>query len=137
MFADIVPDKLNTPHIPLRSSLRDGIEILQSMGAKVTEDIGAEHCFKIKTSSFAVAVCAQDNHVASVLYDDPLGRDSAAGKERKIELYLLRYGSLSNWELRMVNDAMRFWVNCRDKAAMVYNRHRDLIRFNLYSEEYA
>ena len=137
MLRDSVPDKLNTPHIPLRSSLRDGLEILQSIEPNVTEDIGSEHCFKIETSSFTVAVCVKDNHIASVLYDDPLGRGSHAGTERKIELYQLRYGSLSNWELRMVNDAVRFWVNCCDKAAMVYHLHMDIIRFNLYQEEYA
>lgn len=84
-----------------------------------------------------MAVCAKNGHVASVWYDDPIGRGSAAGKERKIELYLTRYGSLSNWELRMVNDSIRYWVNGYDKAAMVYSLHRDVIRFNQYYEEYA
>jgi len=137
MHLDFLPDKLDTPHIPLRSSLRDGIEILQSIGPNIIEDIGSEHCFRLETSSFSIAVCAKDGHVASVWYDDPIGRGSAAGKERKIELYLMRYGSLSNWELRMVNDSMRYWVNGYDKAAMVYSLHRDVIRFNLYYEEYA
>ena len=137
MSTDFVPDKLNTPHIPLRSSLRDGIEILQSIGPKVTENIGPEHYFKLETSAFTMAVCAKDNHVASVWYDDPVGRQSDTGKERKIELYLMRYGSLSNWELRMVNDLMRYWVNVRDKAAMVYSLQSDVIRFNQYYEEFA
>ena len=137
MHLDFLPDKLDTPHIPLRSSLRDGIEILQSIGPNIIEDIGSEHCFRLETSSFSIAVCAKDGHVASVWYDVPIGRGSAAGPERKIELYLMRYGSLSNWELRMVNDSMRYWVNGYDKAAMVYSLHRDVIRFNLYYEEYA
>ena len=137
MHLDFLPDKLDTPHIPLRSSLRDGIEILQSIGPNIIEDIGSEHCFRLETSSFSIAVCAKDGHVASVWYDDPIGRGSAAGTERTIELYLVRYGSLSNWELRMVNDSMRYWVNGYDKAAMVYSLHRDVIRFNLYYEEYA
>ena len=137
MPTDSLPDKLNTPHIPLRTNLRDGIEILQSIGPNVTESIGPEHYFKLETSSFTMAVCAKDNHIASVWYDDPIGRESLPGKERKIELYLMRYGSLSNWELRMVNDLMRYWVNVCDKAAMVYNLHNDVIRFNQYYAEYA
>ena len=137
MYPDFLPDKLDTPHIPLRSSLRDGIKILQSIGLNIIEEIGSEHCFRLETSSFSVALCAKDGQVASVWYNDPTGRGSAAGKERKIELYLLRYGSLSNWELQMVNDSMRYWVNSRDKAAMVYSLHRDVIRFNLYHEEFA
>lgn len=137
MHLEFLPDKLNTPHIPLRSSLGDGIEILQSIGPNIIEDIGSEHCFRLETSSFNMAVCAKNGHVASVWYDDPIGRGSAAGKERKIELYLTRYGSLSNWELRMVNDSIRYWVNGYDKAAMVYSLHRDVIRFNQYYEEYA
>lgn len=137
MSPDSLPDKLTTPHIPLRSNLRDGIEILRSIGPNVTENIGAEHSFKIETSSFTMAVCVKDNQVASVWYDDPIGRESISGKERKIELYLMRYGSLPHWELRMVNNLMRYWVNACDKAAMVYSLHSDVIRFNQYDEEYA
>lgn len=137
MSTDFVPDRLSTPHIPLRSSLRDGIEILQSIGPNITENVESEHYFKLETASFTMAVCAKDNHVASVWYDDPIGRESDSGKERKIELYLMRYGALPNWELRMVNNLMRYWVNARDKAAMVYNLHSDVIRFNQYYEEYA
>jgi hypothetical protein len=137
MRSDSAPEKLNTPHIPLRSNLREGIEILQAIGNNVVEEIGSEHCFKVETSSFSVAICAKGDHVASVWYDDPIGRGSAAGKERKIDLYLMRYGSLSNWEPRMVNDSIRYWVNAYDKAAMVYGLHSDVIRFNLYYEEYS
>ena len=137
MHSDSALEKLNTPHIPLRSSLREGIEILQAIGNNVTEEIGAEHCFKVDTSSFSVALYARKDYVASVWYDDPLGRGSAAGKERKIELYLMRYGSLSNWVLRMVNSSMQYWVNSYDKAAMVYSLYNDVIRFNQYYEEYA
>ena len=48
----------------------------------------------------------------------------------------MRYGSLSNWVLRMVNNSMRYWVNSYDKAAMVYNLYNDVIRFNQFYEEY-
>ena len=136
MHSDSALEKLNTPHIPLRSSLREGIEILQTIGHDVREEIGPEHCFKVDTSSFSVALFARNDYVASVWYDDPLGRGSAAGKERKIELYLMRYGSLSNWVLRMVNNSMRYWVNSYDKAAMVYSLYNDVIRINQYYEEY-
>jgi len=37
----------------------------------------------------------------------------------------------------MVNNLMRYWVNARDKAAMVYKLRSDVIRFNQYYEDYA
>ena len=40
-----------------------------------------------------MAVCAKDSYVASVWYDDQIGRESDSGRERKIELYLMRYGA--------------------------------------------
>jgi len=137
MHSDSALQQLNTPHIPLRSRLREGIEILQAIADTVTEEIAPEHCFKVETSSFSVALYARNDSVASVWYDDPLGRASAAGRERKIQLYQMRYGSLSNWVLRMTNNSMQYWVNSCDKAAMVYSLYDDVIRFNQYYEEYA
>jgi len=81
MSTDFVPDELNTPHIPLRSNLRDGIEILKSIGSNVIENIESEHYFKVEIASFTMALCAKENHVASVWYDDPIGWESDSGKE--------------------------------------------------------
>lgn len=131
------PNELQTPHVPLRVSLHAGIEILQSTGYTVTEETGAEHLFKVESPRFAVAIYAKNNEVGSVWYDDPTGRETAPGKEIKIELYLMRYGSLSNWELRMDNGWMHYWFNPIEKVAMVYGLHKDVIRFNQYHEEHA
>lgn len=137
MFSALSSQTLDTPHIPIGASLRLGMEILQSIGDKVTEQIGSEHCFKVDTATFSIALFARANYVASVWYDDPLGRESPAGRERKIELYLLRYGALVNWELRLVNNAVQYWINPKDQAAMVYGLEDDSIRFNQYYEEFA
>lgn len=132
-----IPALLSSPHIPLRIALQEGIEILQSTGFNVVEETEPEQLFRVTTPTFGVAIYAKGNEVGSVWYDDPIGRATPIGKEKKIELYLMRYGSLSNWELRMENGWMRYWFNPYDKAAMVYGIHKDVIRFNQYSEEQA
>ncbi len=137
MRSNSAPNELQTPHVPLRIGLPEGIEILQSTGYAVTEETGADHLFKVEASRFAVAIYAKDTEVGSVWYDDPTGRETALGKEKKIELYLIRYGSLSNWELRMDNGWMHYWFNPIEKVAMVYGLHKDVIRFNQYHEEHA
>jgi methionyl-tRNA synthetase len=132
-----IPTILSSPYIPLQIALRDGIEILQSTGCNVIEETEPDHLFMVKAPTFGMAIYAKGNKVGSVWYDDPIGRATSIGKEKKIELYLLRYGSLSNWELRMENGWMRYWFNPLDKAAMVYGIHKDVIRFNQYNENAA
>jgi len=102
-----LPEELITPHVPLGLMLDEGISILESTG----------------------------NEVGSVWYDDSTGRESTWGIEKKIEMYLERYGLLSNWELRMENGWMRYWFNPNDHASMVYGIHNDVIRFNQYDGE--
>lgn len=48
-------------------------------------------------------------------------------------MYLDRYSSLNNWELRLDNGWMQYWFNDVDKMQMVYGLHKDVIRFNQYS----
>ena len=72
--------KLDTPHIPLRLSLEHGLAILHSLGCEVREEKGPERYFQVETESFRVAIYPSDHKVGSVWYDDPLGRDSEAGK---------------------------------------------------------
>lgn len=132
-----VPDHLDSPHIPLRTSLDDGLAILRVFGNNVEQELELEQCFKIKTASFQVAIYPRGSEVGSIWYDDPAGRDSPAGRERKVQLYLERYGPLANWELRLNNGWMRYWFNPKDGAAMVYGIHNDVIRFNQYDENHA
>ncbi len=130
-----IPRSIQSPHIPLRISMLEGLEILKSTGYEITEEAVNEHCLKVETPSFSAAIYVKDNEVSSVWYDDPIGRDSTTGKEQKVELYLSRYGLLSNWELRMDNGWMHYWFNPSDKVAMVYGIHKDVIRFNQYHAE--
>ena len=136
MYFDNVPDELNTPHVPLGIQLVDGMKLLQVDDATIAEEIGVEHCFKIGTSFYCISLCVESDHIVSVLYDDQIGRNSSVGRERKIQLYLQRYGSLSNWVLKLANESIRYWVNPSGKIAMVYNQQTDVIRFNQYINEY-
>ena len=136
MNFDSVPEELITPHVPLGIHVVDGMKLLQVEEATIVEEIGAEHCFKIGTSYYCVSLCVESDHIVSVLYDDQIGRNSSVGRERKIQLYLQRYGSLSNWVLKLANESIRYWVNPSGKIAMVYNQQTDVIRFNQYIEEY-
>ena len=135
MRPDSVPTVLSSPHIPLYIALSEGIDILHSTGFTVIEETEPEQLFRVTTPNYGVAIYAKGNAVGSVWYDDSSGRDTLVGRQKKIELYLMRYGTLSNWELRMENVWMRYWFNPRDKAAMVYGIHKDVIRFNQYGEE--
>lgn len=136
MYLDSVPDELSTPYVPLGIHLVDGIKLLQVYDPNIVEEIGGEHCFKIDTPIYCITLCVENDQIISVLYDDQCGRNSSVGRERKIQLYLQRYGSPSNWELQLINESIRYWVNLSDKVAMVYNQQTDIIRINLYREEY-
>ena len=125
--------ELKTPHIPLRIGLEEGLSILKQLGCDVIEDQGSERSFRIESPSFGVAIYAKNNEVGSVWFDDAIGRTSTADMEKKVHLYLARYGTLENWELRSDNGWMRYWFNPQDHVSMVYGIHNDVIRFNQFS----
>lgn len=131
------PSMLETPFIPLGISLQDGLSILKQWGYDVLETSEKEVCFMVKTSTVGTAIYPKNDNVGSVWYDDPLGRETEEGKQKKVRLYLARYGVLKNWELRMDNGWMHYWFNPKDKVAMVYGIHKDVIRFNQYEEKNA
>ena len=123
---------LNTPHIPLRIKLSEGLRILGALGEPTNETAGGEQCFRVDGNHFSVALYPEDDEVRSVWYDDPIGRSTAEGTREKIHAYLARYGAFMNWELRMDDGWMRYWFNLRDKVSMVYGIHKDVLRFNTY-----
>ena len=125
---------LQTPHVSLGVELLTGVAILRSTGYAVSEEVGDEHLYRVKASRFSIAIYEKTGLVRSVWYDDPTGRAPASGREKKVELYLVRYGALSNWKLRMDNGWMHYWFNPKDGVSMVYGIHKDVIRFNRYSE---
>jgi hypothetical protein len=124
---------LNTPHIPLRIKLSEGLRVLKDLGEPMNEVVGNEQCFRVDGEFFSVAIYPEGTEVKSVWYDDPIGRDTAQGRTKKVEQYLARYGAIQNWELRLDNGWMHYWFNPSDKVAMVYGIHKDVLRFNIYA----
>ncbi len=133
MFHKFFPKKLKTPHIKLGIELREAIDILRSVDSHIFEESGREDLYRINTADFDMAIYPHGNIVKSVWIDDSAGRLLAAGKFKKIQMYLDRYSSLNNWELRLDNGLMQYWFNDVDKMQMVYGLHKDVIRFNQYS----
>jgi hypothetical protein len=127
--------QVHTPHVPLRQAFELGVSLLKSEGCALVEMDGDAQRFRTPGAAWSVTVHADDAMVASVVYDDPVGRNSQYGKAEKIRLYLARYGAYSNWEMRMHNAWMQYWFNPVDKVAMVYGVDMDVLRFNRYEGE--
>jgi hypothetical protein len=125
---------LGTPHIAVGTTLVDGMLALRSIGGDIHEEQSGERCLKVIAPGFRVAIYPKGEFVGSVWYDDPLGRESAEGIRIKVERYLERYGPMSNWEQRMENGWMQYWFNPRNRVAMVYGIHKDVIRFNQFDD---
>lgn len=96
----------------------------------VREENYKERSFKVQIGGASVAIYTRGQAVDAVWYDDPLGRWSAQGKAKKIQLHLSRYGSLSGWSVWNENGWMRYWKHDTATVRMVYGRHMDVIRFN-------
>jgi hypothetical protein len=126
-----------TPHIPLGISVEQALGILQSLGNPVREQTADEHCHRLDTPLFSLAVYPDNGVVRSVWYNDPTGRESVSGRVGKVEAYLKRYGHLQNWERRLDNAWMHYWFNPIDQVQMVYGVHEDVIRFNQYQDQNA
>ena len=126
---------LVTPHIALGSSIEQALETLERYGEPLQEGSGEERCYRLEAASFRMAVYPKSEAVGSVWYDDPIARESEAGRAQKVDAYLIRYGQLQNWERRLDNAWMHYWFNPTDHAQMVYGVHKDVIRFNQYDGE--
>lgn len=130
MLNKILPKKLITPHVELLIPIKDGVRILERVGNEIVEEKEGEHAFFVSSDKFEMRIYEKNGLVESVWYDDPMGRIWPGGKTRKINLYLERYGSLSNWELRMNNGWMKYYFNDVDEVGVVYGIHNDVIRVN-------
>lgn len=128
----IFPNKLFTPVIPLGISIQDGLQILNTLAETQVEKDGEEISYRVNTPDFDVAIYEGGGVVKSVWFNDPIGRVWNYGKNRKINLYLERYGKKADWELRMKNGWMKYYFNEESNAAMVYGIHNDVIRFNIW-----
>ena len=130
----LFPRKLVTPHIPLGMDIAQALSILRALG-EVTEENDKERSFRVTTPDFSCAVYEADGRVKAVWFNDPVGRIWKIGKQRKIRLYLARYGRLEDWEERMDNGWMKYFFNENAQVAMVYGLHMDVIRFNEWKTE--
>lgn len=127
----IVPAELAIPFVPLGIELEEGLSLLTEIGSDLRETNDTERSFKVEVGEASVAVYTRGKFVDAVWYDDPLGRWSAQGKHKKIELHLARYASLSGWSIWNDNGWMKYWKHEATPIRMVYGIHADVIRFNL------
>jgi hypothetical protein len=125
---------LPTPHVAVGSALDTALPQLKGLGALV-EVKEPEYCYRVETPDFALAVFPDSSRIRSVWYDDPTGRGDPRGVEEKIEAYLIRYGPMKDWEIRLNNGLMHYWFNPKAHASMVYGLHKDVIRFNEYNQD--
>jgi hypothetical protein len=124
----------SAPHIAVGSALDTALSQLKSLG-KLEEEKEPEYCYRVVTADFALAIFPDLSRVRSVWYDDPTGRGDPKSVAKKIEAYLRRYGPMKDWDLRLNNGWMLYWFNPKAHASMVYGLHKDVIRFNEYTED--
>jgi hypothetical protein len=123
-----------TPHIAVGADFDAAFAVLQRFGRPTREDSEGECCYRVETPLFGLAIYPQDAIIRSVWYDDPAGRETEQGRINKVHAYLIRYGPLTDWELRLDNGWMHYWFNPVARAQMVYGLHKDVIRFNQFDE---
>lgn len=123
--------KLKTPHIKLGISIAEGIEILQSIATQIEKhEEDTEDFYKVIGEDFECGFYAKDGVIHSSWYDDQLGRNSEAGINEKLLLYLSRYGAIDDWTQGIDNGWIQFFNNEKAKIGMAYGLHKDVLRFN-------
>ncbi|WP_421910613.1 hypothetical protein [Marinobacter sp.] len=123
--------ELKTPHIPLGISLDEGIEILGSFSSEIEEfEEENEVFYKISCRDWECGFYCKDNIVQSTWFNDPFGREDEMGINRKVTLYLTRYGRIEDWEDRMNNGWIQFFFNEESGVNLAYGLHKDVLRFN-------
>ena len=127
--------ELSAPHVPVRSSVASALSLLESCADQVLPFEGDECGYSASSAGWELIIYADADEVKAVLYDDESGRGSTQSKLLKIHQYLVRYGPLTDWEMRMDNGWMRYWFNVSAGVRMVYGVHKDVIRFGRYEGE--
>jgi hypothetical protein len=127
--------ELSAPHIPVRSSVASALSLLESCANQVLPLEGDERGYSASSAGWELIIYADADEVKAVLYDDESGRGSTQSKLLKIHQYLVRYGPLTDWEMRMDNGWMRYWFNVSAGVRMVYGVHKDVVRFGRYEGE--
>lgn len=122
---------LNTPHIPLGISLDEGIDILSDVSSEIEKyEEEKEDFYKASSGDWECGFYAKDGVVHSSWYNDPYGRGDEMGTNRKVTLYLARYGNIDDWEDGLNNGWLQFFFNERVGVSMAYGLHKDVLRFN-------
>jgi len=123
--------ELKTPHIPLGISLDEGIEILGGVSSEIKKyEEEKEDFYKVQEGDWECGFYAKNGMVHSAWYNDPYGRDDEMGINRKVTLYLARYGNIEDWEDRLNNGWIQFFFNEKSGVNMAYGLHKDVLRFN-------
>ncbi len=125
------PRKIITPHVQLAIPLSEGLKILNATGGSLVE--GFEHdgkMHRVNLPNFEMAVYETNGKVSSVWYNDPAGRWTGLGRNRKLRLYMDRYTESGAWEKRLNNGWMTFYFNDTDGVSLVHGTHMDVIRIN-------
>ncbi len=122
--------KLKSPHVPLGIPIEDGLAILKKIGSPVFFESEEERQYKISNAAYNVAIYETNGIVSSAWYDDPIGRSWNLGRQKKVNLYLSRYDNIRNWEARLNNGYIQFYINDKLGLSMSYGLHKDVIRFN-------
>ena len=125
------PLELRSVHVPLRLPIAGALRLLRELELPIQESNDDEYHYRVDGRGYRVAIYPVDGLIRSVWYDDPTGRESDDGIRAKTELYLLRYGPISNWRKGMTNGWMDYWFNDSDHVGMVYGIQMDVIRFNV------
>lgn len=125
------PIKLDTQHLELGVSVDAAVSVFQSTGgAIVSESDGEEKKYRVNLASYEMAFYYKDNKVCAVWYNDPAGRLTELGRQRKLNLYMQRFRRSGSWEMRLDNGWMRFFYNDVDAVSVVYGIHKDVVRVN-------
>ncbi len=127
--------ELKTPHIPLGITRDAALKLLKELSYKVEEQADEKELFyKASTTEFECGFYIHDGIVSASWYNDPTGRDSQDGINKKVTLYLARYGDLDNWEDGINNGWIQFFTNNASEVGMAYGLHKDVLRFNDLSQ---
>ncbi len=125
--------ELKTPHIALGISLDKGVDILRQISSDIEKYAEEkEDFYKVSVANFECGFYAKDGIIHSSWYNDLSGRDSEAGINEKVMLYLSRYGNIDDWERGIDNGWIQFFTNENANIGLAYGLHKDVLRFNQF-----
>lgn len=135
MLGKLWPYSLSTPLLIHGTPFDQAVLGLKEFGnVKEYIDDHGEHTARVDSLMYSLALIEKKGVVGSVWYDDPSGRWTSFGRQRKLYLYLTRYQYDGHWEKRIRNDWMVHFWNDIENLTLVYGIHLDVIRVNRHFE---